>query len=342
MAEYAHLSTVDPELAPLLVNLPPYEKVSAQTRRERFETVAIAVVKKNAEPFLPSAEEYKAEDRYIDVGDGIKVLAKCVTPVPKRGEEERFPLLFWIHGGGRLEGWILGNADMDDYTMRTISVNVRVSVVNCEYRLAPENPFPAAVDDTFAALKYVCIPLLLPLSFTQLVQVASHPEEFSADLKKGFIVAGASAGGNLSAVLSHLAREDPFFKDKPITGQHLQVPLVCHPKAYPEKCTWDIAADVYDMIDFYNPPPEDLRFSPLLLPSHKGLPPAFVQVSGLDPLRDEGILYEKVLREAGVPTKLEIYPGTVHGFNAFYPTIGQAAKWRNDHEAGLRWLLEQK
>ncbi|EEB90772.1 hypothetical protein MPER_10977 [Moniliophthora perniciosa FA553] len=204
--------------------------------------------------------------------------------------------------------------------------------------LAPEYRFPTAVNDAFAALKYV----------------ASHPEEFSASLKKGFIVAGSSAGGNLAAVLSHLARDDSFFQDKPLTGQHLQVPAVCHPAAYPEKYKSSLLSleqckdapgltreDITDIIEWYAGTPEDPKFSPLLLPSHKGLPPAFIQVCGLDPLRDEGLLYEKILREADVPTRFEVYPGATHGFNSLYASIGQAAKWRKDYTDGLRWLLQQ-
>uniref|UniRef100_A0A0W0F0A8 Alpha/beta hydrolase fold-3 domain-containing protein n=1 Tax=Moniliophthora roreri TaxID=221103 RepID=A0A0W0F0A8_MONRR len=333
MAEYSHLSNIDLELAPLVANAPPWVKTSADTIREGFEKLGIPIFKQNSEPFLPPPAEYQVIDRDIDVGESTKVLARCVTPVPREGEDS-FPLLFWMHGGG----WTIGNVEMDDNTMRTTSVELRMSVVNCEYRLAPENPFPAAVNDTFAALKYV----------------ASHPEEFSASLKKGFIVAGASAGGNLSAVLSHLARDDPFFKDKPITGQHLQVPLVCHPAAYPEKYKSSLLsmeqnkdapglskAATMDFLGWYNAPPEDLRISPLLLPSHKELPPAFIQVCGFDPLRDEGILYERVLKEAGVLTRLEVYPGTTHGFHLQYASIKQGAKWREDCKEGLRWLLQR-
>ena len=70
---------------------------------------------------------------------------------------------------------------------------------------------------------------------TLFFQVASHPEAFNASLEKGFILGGASAGGNLAAVLSFLARDDPFYKDKPITGQLLHIPCVVHYQAYPEK-----------------------------------------------------------------------------------------------------------
>ncbi|KAF9269816.1 hypothetical protein L218DRAFT_850572 [Marasmius fiardii PR-910] len=203
--------------------------------------------------------------------------------------------------------------------------------------LAPEHPFPTAVDDLTAALKFV----------------ASHPETFSASLKKGFLIGGQSAGGNLAAVQSWIARDDSFFKDTPLTGQFLQIPSVIHYQAVPEKYKSSLLSfeqnkdapglkkeSILKLLEFYKPTPEDPRFSPLLLPSHKDLPPAFLQVCGLDPLRDEGLLYEKVLKEAGVPTKFEVYPGVPHGFEGSFFDIRQATKFREDFNDGLKWLLE--
>ncbi|KAL0068747.1 hypothetical protein AAF712_004076 [Marasmius tenuissimus] len=187
-----------------------------------------------------------------------------------------------------------------------------------------------------------------------MAEVGSRPEAFNASLEKGFILGGASAGGNLAAVLSFITRNDDFYKDKPITGQLLHVPNIVHPQAYPEKYKSSLLSleqnkDAPQMTkdflvkfqEIYNGPPTDPRVSPLLLTTHKGLPPAFIQVCGLDPLRDEGLLYEKVLKEAGVPTKLVVYPGVSHGFeNAFF-NIKQAVKLREDFHLGLEWLLQQ-
>ncbi|KAF9253996.1 alpha/beta-hydrolase, partial [Marasmius fiardii PR-910] len=161
-----------------------------------------------------SESAYKVTDRHIDVGGGTQVLARCVVPIPEPGEDVKYPLLFWIHGGG----WTIGDIHWDDYKCRKLAVEKRVSVVNVEYRLAPEHPFPAAPNDILVALKYV----------------AQKEESFSADLSRGFLIAGMSAGGNLAAVTAHQYLDDPLSKSKPLTGQILVIPVTCHPKAYPE------------------------------------------------------------------------------------------------------------
>ncbi|KAF9269815.1 hypothetical protein L218DRAFT_291499 [Marasmius fiardii PR-910] len=298
MAENLHLAEVDPEIADFIGSIPslPLEESSLPAVRPIFSSA----FDKKYEGLLPESSEYTVEDHDIDVGGGISVRARSVVPAPRDGEDPKaFPLLFWIHGGG----FVMGDLNMDDYMLRVVSVKLRISVVNCEYRLAPEHPWPAAVDDLAAALKYV----------------ASHPETFSSSLKKGFIIGGQSAGGNLAAVATWMARDDPFFKNTPVTGQLLQVPAVVHYQAVPEKYKSSLLSleqnrdapilnreSVDKFLEFYKPTPEDPRFSPLLLPSHKGLPPTFFQICGYDPLRDEGLLYEKVLKEADVPTKLEV------------------------------------
>ncbi|KAF9265285.1 alpha/beta-hydrolase [Marasmius fiardii PR-910] len=309
MAEYSHLSKVDEEIAPLLENLlsvPSLDEGSLPAVRKYFAKVGVPRLEKKYEPLLPEGSEYTVKDHEIDVGGGVTVLARAVTPVPRDGEDETFPLLFWIHGGDNhsRSGFVIGNLHMDDYRLRIASVKLRFSVVNCEYRLAPEHPFPTAV--------------------------ASHPDTFSASLKKGFLVGGQSAGGNLAAVQSWIARDDPFFKNTPLTGQLLQIPYVVHHQAVPDKykpfllsleqnkdapllsreSLFKIRGSFRvlrsSIPTLYKASPEDPRASPLLSSSHRGLPPAFLQVCGLDPLRDEGLLYEKVLKEAGVPTKLEV------------------------------------
>ncbi|KAL0573578.1 hypothetical protein V5O48_008374 [Marasmius crinis-equi] len=314
MAQYAHLSEMDPEFAAIAAaGLPPsdVESLASTIRnRDQFHEIAKRMVQEARKEFLPASTDYTVTDHQIPVGEGVSVLARCVVPVQRDGEDAKFPLVFHLHGGG----YCLGNADTADYFLRTVSVKMRVVTVNCEYRLAPEHKFPAAYDDALAALKYV----------------ASHPSQFCASLEKGFIIYGASSGGNLATVLAHQARDDPVLRDTRLTGQLLQMPSTIHPDAYPDRFRDELRSleqnkegpiftkEGYKLVlgltlhffilNYYDAPPTDLRISPLLYESHENLPPTFFQVAGLDPLRDEGLLYEKVLREAGVKTKLEIDP----------------------------------
>ncbi|KAF9269571.1 hypothetical protein L218DRAFT_993598 [Marasmius fiardii PR-910] len=332
MAEYAHFSIIDEEFATAFAKVPQAPPGPPSYKNSRINyTNALAPAAKRIVS-LPSETDYQVTDRHIDIGNGIKVLARCVVPTPKEGEDGTFPLLFWTHGGG----WTIGDLNWDDHRLRRAAVDNRIAVVNCEYRLAPEDPFPAAVEDSFTALKHV----------------ASNPESFSGSLSKGFLVGGQSAGGNLAAVMANLARDDPFFKDRPITGQLLLIPVTIHPDAYPEEFKSSLLSmeqnkdapiltgeAMRKYWEWYGAPPADPRASPLLLPSHKGLPKAFLMVCGLDPLRDEGLLYGKVLKAAGVETKVEVYPGVPHGFELVDCTIGKARKFESDLGVALKWLL---
>jgi len=85
--------------------------------------------------------------------------------------------------------------------------------------------------------------------------------------------------------------------------------------------------------------PADPEVSPVLA-DHTGLPPAYIQICGLDPLRDEALLYERLLREQGIRTKLDIYPGVPHGFKYMFPEMAATKKWHADLLDGFKWVLE--
>ncbi|KAK7460826.1 hypothetical protein VKT23_008755 [Stygiomarasmius scandens] len=338
MAEYAHLSTPNPEIAEDLKALAQFPRPSSYlVVRESVKSMVTPAVVKALEPDLPAESEYEIKDYMIDTADGsgVRVLARSLVP-RKMAPEETFPLLFWIHGGG----FCAGSADLDDPFLKIICVKLRVSVVNCEYRLAPEHPFPTGLNDSYAVLQHV----------------ASNPNQFSASFHKGFIVAGSSSGANFSAVLALRARDDPAFKDTPLTGQALLVPNVIHIDAYPN-IPEELRSQLLSVEQNPNAPgfgrediemmknnykalnPSDPFVSPLLAPSHKGLPPAFIQVAGFDPLRDEGFLYEKVLKNNGVSTRLIVYPGAPHVIQYYFPQKEVGKKFRVDLEDGLHWLL---
>ncbi|KAJ7463530.1 Alpha/Beta hydrolase protein [Mycena galericulata] len=321
MAEFSYLSDPDPELAPQLAqrkSTSPLPLDNIDERRKLFNSFIEAANAAYA-PRLPKDTEYRIADHQLDVVDGT-FRVRSLIPVAKDGFHETYPLMVWMHGGG----WTIGNIELDDYQLRTICVELQISILNVEYRLAPEHPHPTGLDDCYSALKWA----------------ANSASLFSADLMKGFLVCGLSAGGNVAAILAHRARDDPFFEDKKLTGQLLQVPPVVQTDAVPENTRTSTLFTLRLHSDLLGGSPTDPEVSPLLYPSHAGLPPAFIQVCGLDPLRDEGLLYEALLREDGVETKIIAYPGVPHGFQVLLPGLKIAKKWEQDLKAGIRFLLD--
>nr|GAT50438.1 predicted protein [Mycena chlorophos] len=288
---------------------------------------------------LPGDDEYTVIDHQVAV-EGSEILVRAVVPTPKN-ELERFPLLFWTHGGG----WFAGDLDSNDYPLRMLSHELRLAVFNVDYRLAPEHRHPTQVNDSYAALKWA----------------AANTDLLRADLKRGFIVAGESSGAHIAAVLVQRSRDDPFFKDYPITGQLLQIPPLLHPDAadrvseklrvrlrsYEENK--NAATLTSESMRFYwslllaenNPhSASDPEVSPFLHPNLRGLPPAVIQIAEADPLRDEAILYGELLAEAGGKARVIMYLGVPHGFSTFFPEHEQSVKLEFDVRQGLRWLLD--
>ncbi|KAI0757822.1 alpha/beta-hydrolase [Daedaleopsis nitida] len=264
--------------------------------------------------------------------EGGEITVRSLVPT---GEDATttYPVLVWFHGGG----WVIGDLDMDDNHLRTLCVKLQLAIVNVDYRLVPEHTFPTAHEDCYSALKWV----------------ATHASELRLSLAKGFLVGCDSAGGNLAAATALRARDDPFFADKHrLTGQYLREPVLLHPEAVPEAYRAELRsyaenADaplldskaMYRCFAMYSGPPTDVRISPVLAGTHAGLPPAYLQIMECDPLRDEGILYEKLPREAGCATRLVRSPRCAHGTHYWFPGIAAAKKIVSDGEDGLKWLL---
>ncbi len=181
---------------------------------------------------------------------------------------------------------------------------------------------------------------------------AKNAKSFGADPSLGFVIGGTSAGGNLTAVLAHLARDEGL--SPPLTGQYLAIPAVLPDDVVPEKYKEfylsyeqnkhapvlpQAAIDMF--MNGYKPDHHDPLFAVFNHPKgHANLPPAYFQVNGLDPLRDDAIIYERVLREEyGIKTKLDMYPGLPHGFWGFFPMLKSSDQFRVDMAEGVGWLL---
>ncbi|KAI0655775.1 Alpha/Beta hydrolase protein [Cubamyces menziesii] len=321
---------MDPEYAAALDKAVAFKSIrppsTVTEARVIFDKFFVSAQNTFLEPHLPP-------DQLIPV-DGGEISARCLVPVVD-DDSETFPVLLYIHGGG----FSLGGIEMDDYTLRIRCVQHKISIVNVAYRLAPEHPFPTPVNDCYAALKWT----------------ASNVSLLRGDLSKGFLIGGESAGANLSAVLAHMARDDPFFEGRRLTGQYLCEPNICHYAAYPESLkpmfrsvegfpampTLSRQA-IERYYRWYNAPPSDPRFSPLLYPSHQGLPRTYIQAMELDPLRDDAFVYTEVLREAGVETKMDLNRGVTHAFYSCFPALAAAARVRENAERGFEWLLRRE
>lgn len=211
------------------------------------------------------------------------------------------PVLVFLHGGG----WVIGNLESHDVPCRALCRNAEVVVVSVDYRLAPEHPSPAALDDAWAALTWV----------------ASHASEVGGDPSR-IAVGGDSAGGNLAALLALRARDEG---GPDLAHQMLIYPVTDlaseHPSYVENGDGYFLTADTmrwfighYLGTEREHGDPADPGISPLRADDLSGLPPAQVLTAEFDPLRDEGDAYAARLAEAGVAVDHVPHPGLVHGF----------------------------
>jgi acetyl esterase/lipase len=226
-------------------------------------------------------------------------------PIPLRAyrpagssSEETLPLLMYFHGGG----WVIGDLDTHDVVCRQLANGARCAVISVDYRMGPESPFPAAVEDCVAATRWA----------------AAEAAKLKIDPRR-IAVGGDSAGGNLAAVVALTARDagGPALAFQllvyPATDQRYGFPSV-------ERNGEGYLLTKQSMVYFrghYLPRRkdwEDWRASPLLARSLAGLPPALVITAGFDPLVDEGRAYAERLAAEGVATVYVEFPDMVHGF----------------------------
>lgn len=247
-------------------------------------------------------------------------------PVPVRiyrpESDEPLPVLVYFHGGG----WVIGDIGTHDTTCQQLAVRIPAVVVSVEYRLAPEHPYPAAVEDCLAATRWV----------------RDHAGELEADGHR-VAVGGDSAGGNLAAVVSLRCRDAG---DPPLAFQLLVYPATDLTRSFPShRENGDgyllTAASIGWFLDHYIP--EDRRkepdASPYFADSLHGLPPALVITAEFDPLRDEGEAYAARLRESGVPATASRYEGMIHAFFGMDGALPQAGDALDEAATALRGAL---
>jgi acetyl esterase/lipase len=245
--------------------------------------------------------------------DGVPV--RVYRPSPDDG----LPVVVFFHGGG----WTIGSVDAYDRVTRALANSANAIVVSVDYRLAPEHPFPAPLDDSWAALEWV----------------TKNATVFEGD-PGSIAVAGDSAGANLAAVCALQARDAGL----PLALQVLVYPVTDttfattsrreNAKGYLlEDSTMRWFVDCYTR---GGANPGDWRIAPLRVPNVSGVAPALVITAEYDPLRDEGEAYAKRLADAGVPVVVKRYDGMIHGFFAVPGAIDEGKVAMQQVAAALR------
>ncbi len=234
--------------------------------------------------------------------------------------EAPLPVLLYLHGGG----WVIGDLETHDVVCRSLANRAGCAVLSLDYRLAPEHPFPAGVEDAWTALRWLAA------------------EAGTLGLDPGRIaVGGDSAGGNLSAVLALLARDAGgpapclqllIYPATDFAGRH--------PSREVNAAIPPIPRPTMDWFQAHYLPhardAADWRASPLLVPSVAGTAPALVVTAGFDPLHDEGEAYATRLEAAGVPVERRDFPGQIHGFLTMGRLVPEAAVLLDVAAAALR------
>ena len=232
-------------------------------------------------------------------------------------EVDGLPVLLWLHGGA----WAFGGLDMFDSTCSELAKAVDAIVLSVEYRLSPEDPFPAGLEDSYAVLEWASR------------AVGDHGGDPSR-----LAVGGDSAGGNLAAALTLMSRDR---SGPTIAFQLLVYPSVMLRVSSEEYSDVQVVnrAMAEHFWDLYAPSSADRESpyaSPMLADDLSGLPPAFVVVPEVDPTRADQERYAEFLSAAGVQARAQLYPGTFHGFFAATAALETARQAMADAASELR------
>jgi acetyl esterase/lipase len=316
-------SNLDPELAPGVaffeaLGLVELTLASIPARRAEFKQMFTAM-----RAMIPANPNVTHEDRRIPGPAGApELLVRIYRPVAVAAAPALRPCLYWIHGGGM----ILGDIGMDDANCAAYAEQLGCVVVSVEYRLAPEHPHPAPVEDCYAGLTWT----------------AEHAKELGIDRAR-IAIAGASAGAGLAAGTALVARDRggpalifqcliyPMLDDRNITESSREF------SAIP---SWSRESNLVGWSALLGDEMGKPGVSPYAAPSRatdlSRLPPAIVQVGELEVFRDEDIEYATRLMQAGVPAELHVYPGAVHGWDSMVPMAGVSKRMVADRMSALQ------
>jgi acetyl esterase len=310
--------SLDPEIAALLPALnggfPRVETMTAPQLR--------AVIRERAQLLRDPEPVAEVIDRTVP-GPAGEITVRIYRPSRPVGERTSLPIVVFAHGGG----FVFCDLDSHDDLCRAMTNGVGSIVVSVDYRLAPESPWPAAVDDVYAVAEWA----------------GRQADDLGADPARTML-AGDSAGANLATVTALVARD----RGRPrVAGQLLVYPAIdadfgtesyrCFGDGYYNTATamaWYWDQYIPNIADRSHPTASPLRADLV------GLPPAVVITAGFDPLRSEGESYVKALADASVPTIHRDYAGAIHGFMTM-PNLEICRRAREQAWADVSALLSR-
>lgn len=313
---------LDPEIKgpikEMLQRIPPISFDDLPTARAAAKQMAAALKEQ-----LPDITGVHTEDRTIPGPENSPdVTVRIYRPEQSTGG---LPALLWIHGGG----YMMGDIDQEEFSAKKLSLAGNCTVVSVEYRLAPEHPYPAPLEDCYAALKWL----------------ANHTSELNVDAKR-IAIGGASAGGGLAAGLAILARDRAEID---VIFQLLVYPMINDYNVIPasdavrDALFWTRESNLAGWRSYLGCEPGDdgitCYAAAYRAENLEGLPPAYIAVGDIDLFAEEDADYGRRLIAAGVPTELHIYPGGCHAFDMLVPEADISQRFTNDIHRALKRAL---
>jgi acetyl esterase/lipase len=315
------IDQLDPELRTVMEKLPTDRPLdltqipAARVKMKKLVTELLAA--------LPAVEGVTSQDQSVPGPQGgPAVRVRVYRP---DNQPHNLPALFWIHGGG----YVMGDIEQDDRLMKQMVKRIGCVAVSVDYRLAPEHPFPAPVEDCYAGLKWLY----------------THADELGVEPSR-IAIGGPSGGGGLTAGLALLVRDR---KEVPVAFQLLIYPMIddrnVTPASYAitDPRVWNRESNRLGWKAYLGRDGGGADVSPYAAATRAtdltNLPPTYISVGTLDLFVDENIEYALRLIQAGVPTELHVYPGAFHGFDLFAPSARVSKQFKADRDSALKRAL---
>ncbi len=312
-------SQIDPEYAAEFRRLPVLRLDESDLEGAVAALRASVAERQRLVPPAPVPQGVASEDRMAPGLDGAPdVMVRLYRPTTLRGLA---PVLYWIHGGGM----VLGSVQSSDAYCGYLAKCLGAVVASVEYRLAPEHPYPAALDDCYAGLWWL----------------TSTANELGVDRSR-LAIGGGSAGGGLAAGLALRARDNA---EVDVCFQLLVYPMLddrnTTPSSYAiiDPRVWNRTANLAGWNAYLPGQAGSGGVSPYAAPARSidlsGLPPAHISVGTLDLFVDEDVGYAEALLRSRVSVELHVYPGAFHGSQNIVPEAALSKRWLADERAAL-------